>query len=109
MAAHIGDLRFENVNNNVADLCLLYRHFPIAFRRGEELFPVEEDTGLMAMGDTHYLDTWKAMEKLLKTGKVKAIGLSNFTQKEIQNIIDNSDTVSTRQAFFLHGSGWLGG
>lgn len=49
----------------------------------------------MAMGDTHYLDTWHAMEKLLKTGKVRAIGLSNFTQKEIQNIIDNSNTVST--------------
>ena len=48
----------------------------------------------MAMGDTHYLDTWRAMEKLLDTGKVKAIGLSNFTQPQIQDIIDNCSVVS---------------
>lgn len=47
----------------------------------------------MKMGDTHYLETWRTMEKLLKTGKVRAIGLSNFTKDQIQDIIDNCDVV----------------
>ena len=45
----------------------------------------------MAMGDTHYLDTWRTLEKILKTGKVKAIGLSNFTKEQIQDILDEDD------------------
>lgn len=56
------------------------------------MFP-EDENGLMAMGDTHYLETWKALEKVLKTGKVKAIGLSNFTKEQVQNIIDNGEVV----------------
>ena len=61
---------------------------------GDNVFPVEESTGLMAMGDTHYLDTWRALEKVVKTGKAKAIGLSNFTRDQIQNIVDKCDVVS---------------
>lgn len=48
----------------------------------------------MAMGDTHYLDTWRTLEKILKTGKVKAIGLSNFTKNQVQEIIDTCQIVS---------------
>ena len=59
------------------------------------MFPVEESTGLMALGDTHYLDTWRALEKVFKKGKAKAIGLSNFTGAQIQNIIDNCEVVGS--------------
>ncbi|KAH9324327.1 hypothetical protein KI387_004505, partial [Taxus chinensis] len=31
--------------------------------------------------------TWKAMEKLVDTGKVRAIGLSNFSAKKIQDLL----------------------
>lgn len=70
-------------------------HFRIANSRpasGDNVFP-EDENGLMAMGDTHYLDTWLALEKVLKTGKVKAIGLSNFTKEQVQNIIDKGEVV----------------
>lgn len=37
--------------------------------------------------------TWKDMEKLLDTGRVKAIGISNFTQKHISELLKHADIV----------------
>lgn len=60
---------------------------------GDEWFPVDKE-GKIARGETSYIDTWKAMEKLLAKGKARAIGLSNFDQGQIQDIIDQCDVVS---------------
>lgn len=38
-----------------------------------------------------HLITWKAMEKLFKEGKAKALGLSNFNEEQIKRIIDNAE------------------
>ena len=37
------------------------------------------------------IDTWKALEKLYKDGKVKAIGLSNFLPHHIDLILENCE------------------
>lgn len=71
---------------------LLMMHYPVTFRRGNDRFPRDE-SGRMVLGETTYLDTWKAMEKLLKTGKVRAIGVSNFCKSELETLIRESDTV----------------
>lgn len=39
--------------------------------------------------DVTIVDTWKAMEQLVKSGKVKSIGVSNFTVKKLKTILDN--------------------
>lgn len=36
-------------------------------------------------------EAWKAMEDAYKTGKVKAIGLSNFLQDDVENILANCE------------------
>lgn len=32
-------------------------------------------------------ETWKAMEELVKKGKVRSIGVSNFTREKIESLL----------------------
>lgn len=45
------------------------------------------------------------MEGLLKSGKTKAIGISNFSRKEVQRILDNAKIVPAVHQMELHP--WL--
>src|SRR5690242_9893669 len=38
-----------------------------------------------------YVETWKALEKLYKDGRVRAIGVSNFKVHHLQDIIENCE------------------
>lgn len=38
-----------------------------------------------------YLDTWKALEKLYKDGRIRAIGVSNFKIHHLEDIIENCE------------------
>lgn len=76
------------------DLYLM--HYPCAFKRGPNLMPSRPD-GKMIPDSTDFVDTWKAMEKLLDTGKVKAIGVSNFSQLEIERILKEGSVVRKLQ------------
>ncbi|KYO48003.1 alcohol dehydrogenase [NADP(+)] isoform B [Alligator mississippiensis] len=66
------------------DLYLI--HWPHAFERGDNLFPKNPD-GMMRFDYVDYKETWKAMEKLVEKGLVKAIGLSNFNSRQIDDIL----------------------
>ncbi|KAL4908964.1 NADP-dependent oxidoreductase domain-containing protein [Aspergillus multicolor] len=75
----------RDLQTDYVDLFML--HYPCTFARGEDRFPKSED-GLMRMGETTYVDTWKALQEIMKrTGKIKAIGVSNFSQDEVENLI----------------------
>ncbi|PQE27101.1 aldehyde reductase protein [Rutstroemia sp. NJR-2017a WRK4] len=71
---------------------LLMMHYPCSFARGPERFPRDSE-GRMIRGETTYTDTWKAMEKLVTTGKVKAIGVSNFSKGEIETLLREGSVV----------------
>lgn len=45
------------------------------------------------------------MEKLLKDGKVKAIGISNFAKKEVERVLNEADTVPAVHQMECHP--WL--
>ncbi|KAM0212281.1 hypothetical protein ACHAQD_009857 [Fusarium lateritium] len=80
---------------------LLMMHYPCTFQRGEDRFPRDRD-GKMIHGETSYVDTWKAMEKLVKTGKVKALGVSNFSKGELERLIHESSTVPAVHQMEVH-------
>lgn len=65
----------------------MYLHFAFdCYRRGDNLFPKNPDN-TMRYDYTDYKDTWKAMEKLVEKGLVKAIGLSNFNSRQIDDVL----------------------
>lgn len=72
-------------------------HTPMAYRRFNkdrtkvdpesiddiDVFP----TGSDAFSDVDYVDTWKAMEKLVKSGRVRSIGVSNFNSEQVDRVL----------------------
>jgi aldehyde reductase len=65
-------------------------HTPMGYKytEDENLLPKDED-GNFIFSDVDYLDTWKAMEKLVEIGLVKSIGVSNFNSEQITRILEN--------------------
>ncbi|KAK9477814.1 NADP-dependent oxidoreductase domain-containing protein [Lipomyces japonicus] len=72
------------------DLYLI--HWPVAFKSGDDPLPVDAD-GVFELEENNYIETYKGVEKLLKTGKVRSIGVSNFTEKKLQKLLDATSVV----------------
>lgn len=49
-----------------------------------------------------YVDTWKALIELQKRGRVKSIGVSNFTKEGLQRLIDETGVVPAINQIELH-------
>lgn len=51
-------------------------------------YPIAKDSeGRLIGADDSYLDTWKAMEKCVRLGLTKSIGISNFNIKQVKEIL----------------------
>ncbi|MEU0375390.1 aldo/keto reductase [Streptomyces sp. NPDC006283] len=49
-----------------------------------------------------YLDTWRALEKLLADGRTRAIGVSNFQPAHLERLLDRSGIVPAVNQIELH-------
>ncbi|XP_037048084.1 1,5-anhydro-D-fructose reductase-like isoform X2 [Bradysia coprophila] len=89
---------FDNLNLTYIDLYLL--HWPVAYGKinkdGSNTPPtdIEDvvirpffDNGTYAAAEIDYLDTWRAMEKLMENGKIRSIGISNFNSQQIDRLL----------------------
>jgi alcohol dehydrogenase (NADP+) len=95
------DSSLKNLQTDYVNLYLM--HWPSAFKPGSELMPKVD--GKMQRADISYVDTYKAMEKLLKTGKTKAIGISNFSKAELEHLLKETSVVPAAHQLELHP--WL--
>ncbi|KAJ5106826.1 hypothetical protein N7456_003501 [Penicillium angulare] len=83
----------EAVNQSLADLQTDYLdlyliHWPVAFRHSNETTqPIDAATGLIDVIDVPIKDTWEAMERLVEQGKIRTIGVSNFTREKIEELL----------------------
>lgn len=71
----------SNLGLNYIDLYLM--HFPVGqIHKGDD-----NVHGTLELSDVDYLDTWRAMEKLVDLGLVSGIGLSNFNEQQTDRIL----------------------
>ena len=49
-----------------------------------------------------YLDSWRALEHLVKEGRIRAAGVSNFQRAHLQRLLDSSDLVPALNQIELH-------
>ena len=80
------DKTLADLQTDYLDLYLI--HWPVAFRNvdDKERFPVNAETGQVDVIDVPIADTWKALEAMVRKGKVRSIGVSNFTREAIEEL-----------------------
>ncbi|EKD14175.1 hypothetical protein MBM_07852 [Drepanopeziza brunnea f. sp. 'multigermtubi' MB_m1] len=71
------DISLKSLGLDYVDLYLM--HWP--------KFPKLPDGSRDLVRDWKHTETWKAMEKLVATGKVKAIGVSNYSVKYLEELL----------------------
>ncbi|PSN75393.1 Aldo/keto reductase [Corynespora cassiicola Philippines] len=85
------DKTLKDLGTDYVDLFLM--HWPVAFNGATgKWFPLR-DSGVFDLADIDPAVTYTAMEKLLQTGKVRAIGVSNFTINRINDLLSKTKVV----------------
>ncbi|KAL5363136.1 NADP-dependent oxidoreductase domain-containing protein [Aspergillus floccosus] len=83
------DQSIRDLQTDYLDLYLI--HWPVAFRYSRSTTqPVHEETGLIDVIDVPIRDTWAAMEAVVRKGKVRSIGVSNFTKERIEELLQTA-------------------
>jgi len=80
------DQTLANLGTSYLDLYLI--HWPVRLiPDGDKFVPLRPDGTRAVDHNWKMTDTWKSMEAMVKKGKVKAIGLSNFSEKKVEEIL----------------------
>ncbi|XP_074034563.1 aldo-keto reductase family 1 member A1 [Leptinotarsa decemlineata] len=84
-------LSLSKLNLSYLDLYLI--HMPFSFHCDKSVYaPLTNEDGTFSLDvDNDIIKTWKEMEKQVKSGLTKAIGLSNFNAEQVQRIYDSAE------------------
>ncbi|KAI1611889.1 glycerol dehydrogenase [Exophiala viscosa] len=87
------DISLGLLGLDYVDLYLM--HWPIAMNPegNHEKFPKLADGSRDLIRERSHVDTYKDMQKLLKTGKVKAIGVCNYSKRFLEELVPQVDIV----------------
>ncbi|KAL7628835.1 hypothetical protein AAE478_000350 [Parahypoxylon ruwenzoriense] len=81
------DTTLKDLQLDYLDLYLI--HWPVSFKKAaseRERFPINPENEQVHVTDVPIQDTWRAMETLVQEGKIRSIGVSNFTREKIEEL-----------------------
>lgn len=91
-----------NLGTEYVDLLLLHWPVPLNPNGNHPKFPTRPDGSRDIDEDRKLVDTWKDMEGLYKSGKAKAIGVSNFSQLKLEEILPHAEVTPAVDQLELH-------
>ncbi|KIW40718.1 uncharacterized protein PV06_07895 [Exophiala oligosperma] len=99
--AHKPKLVAGALNKTLSDLGIPYldlylMHWPVAF------LPNQSPGRTVIDQDTSILDTWRAMEDLVRSNGTRHIGVSNFSPRQLDQILKNCDICPYAHEFETH-------
>ncbi|KAJ1657202.1 hypothetical protein IWQ61_003353 [Dispira simplex] len=84
---HVGLACEKNLHDLQVDYLDLYlMHWSLAFEHGQDQIP-RDVQGNVKLANVPIIDTWRAMETLVDQGKVRQIGVSNFTVEQLEDLL----------------------
>ncbi|KAG7298398.1 Aldose reductase [Plutella xylostella] len=81
-----GALRTTLADLGVPYLDLYLIHWPQAYKEESDLFPTDS-SGKVQYSSSDYVDTWRALERLVEGGLVRSIGVSNFNKRQLDRVM----------------------
>ncbi|RKO88374.1 aldehyde reductase [Blyttiomyces helicus] len=79
------DKTLSDLKLDYLDLYLV--HWPLPFVKQGTAPSTAGPDGKVLLADVKIIDTWRAMESLVAAGKVRAIGVSNFTIQHLKELL----------------------
>ncbi|KAF9530293.1 NADP-dependent oxidoreductase domain-containing protein [Crepidotus variabilis] len=96
------DQTLGNLGLDYLDLYLVHWPVPMNPKGNHPVFPLLPN-GKRDVEHTWPLsETWKQMEAVLKKGKVKSIGVSNFSQAKMEEILQSAEIIPVVDQLELH-------
>lgn len=89
----LSDLRLEYL-----DLYLV--HWPVAMKKGVKMPQKGDD--LIPLSELPLIETWKALEACVGQGKTRHIGVSNFSSKKVEDLVQASEVKPAVNQVELH-------
>ncbi|KAJ0158404.1 putative oxidoreductase C26F1.07 [Colletotrichum tanaceti] len=85
------DITLKDLQTDYVDLYLI--HWPVSFNKTDDAtrFPLHPETEAVDVIDVPVEETWRALEALVKKGKIRTIGVSNFTREKIEALWDKAE------------------
>ncbi|KAJ5631475.1 uncharacterized protein N7484_011575 [Penicillium longicatenatum] len=91
----------KDLQTDYVDLYLI--HWPVAFEHtNETLTPTDPVTKRFRIADVPVADTWAALEKLVASGKIRSIGISNFTIDATKKLLETAKIVPATNQIEAH-------
>jgi L-glyceraldehyde reductase len=88
-------------NDNISHVVQI--HWPTAFAyTNETLTPTDPVTKRFRLADVPVSDTWAALEKFVEAGKIRSIGISNFTIQATEDLLKTAKVVPAANQIEAH-------